>query len=340
MAAFSCYIDIMQEKKKNYIQDVIDLYATSEVEKPLSDDFHRWLADKSHAAEKDEALLRLWENTEAATDADTFAALESLKLKLRVKALQKKNTGLRIWRYVAVVALLLSLSMSAAYVFTRQASTAQPENPSMIEYFTGFGNSETLTLPDGSIIMTNSGSLLVYPDNFGTANRTLYLSGEAHFKVAKNEALPFIVKSKYLSVEALGTEFNLSAYANDPKASALLISGSVRVKSPASSEGLLLHAGEQLSYNKQQQSLALQEVDLAEATAWQRGELMFRAATIPEILRVLERRYDVTFHYRTNTVSNDKFNFHFKQETSFADIMEIITAVAGKFNYTITENSQ
>jgi ferric-dicitrate binding protein FerR (iron transport regulator) len=329
----------MYSKKKNYIQDVIDLYATSDAEKPSNDDFHRWLSDKSHAADKDQALRQLWENTEAASDANTVASLESLKLKVQIKALQKKNTRLKIWRYAACIALLLSLSLSSAYIFTREYSQAQPENPVLVEYFTGFGNSETLTLPDGSTIQTNSGSLLVYPDNFGTTNRTLYLSGEAYFKVAKNEALPFIVKSKYMSVEALGTEFNVSAYANDHKASTVLITGSVKVTTPASSEGLLLQKGEQLSYNKQQQTIARQEVDMDEATAWQRGELIFRAATIPEILRVLERRYDVTVHYRTNTVSADKFNFHFKKETSFSDIMEIITTVAGKFNYTITDNS-
>ena len=57
-----------------------------------------------------------------------------------------------------------------------------------------------------------------------------FLIGEANFKVKPDKKHPFIVKSNDFQVTALGTEFNVSAYPENPVLAATLISGSVLVE--------------------------------------------------------------------------------------------------------------
>jgi ferric-dicitrate binding protein FerR (iron transport regulator) len=298
---------------------------------PSPERFYQWLTDNHFETEKTEALLRVWNQASNIPAEGTLAALASLNLKSQFNA---RRTVRRpaVWRYAAAIALCLSLA--AAYIFTQQL----PPAPMFAEYFTGSGQTETFKLPDGSTVQTNSATLIVYPDNFGKDTRTLYLSGEANFKVVKNTDAPFIVKSKYTEVVALGTEFTVSSYAEDKDVKVTLISGRIKVEATDNRTDFILEqAGEQFVYNKQQKQYAISQVDLYDATAWQRGELVFRGMTIPNILTVLERRYAVSFQYNFSSINDDKFNFYFKKETSLVDIMDIIKTVAGTFDYTITD---
>ncbi|MDR1681443.1 MAG: DUF4974 domain-containing protein [Prevotellaceae bacterium] len=312
-----------------YVHKVIALY-TSDSASSSPENFHRWLVEPSFEAAKADALRRLWDQSPNVSEEETAAALASLKLKSQFMP-RPRRRAVRIWRYAAAVALCVSLA--AGYIFTHRA----PAAPVFAEYFSGGGLSETVQLPDGSTLQTNSATLIVYPVDFGKSTRTLYLSGEANFKVVKNRALPFVVKSKYTEVEALGTEFTVASYAEDRDVKVTLISGRIKVEATDNQTDFILdQSGEQFVYNKQEKQYAISQVDLHDATAWQRGELVFRGMTVPDILTVLERRYDVSFQYNFSSVNDDRFNFYFKKETSLADIMEIINTVAGRFDYAIT----
>ena len=47
------------------------------------------------------------------------------------------------------------------------------------------------------------------PLAFGEHSREVRLSGEAYFEVTRNEDKPFVVHTKYLDIEVLGTSFNV-----------------------------------------------------------------------------------------------------------------------------------
>jgi ferric-dicitrate binding protein FerR (iron transport regulator) len=313
---------------QKYINKVIALCTQPDggMPAPLRDAFHQWLTDEEHAPAKEAALLDLWQHTDGASTEETLASLASWKLK-RQFAPKPATLRLAAWKYAAALIVLLA----GAYVFMHRT----PPDIIFTEHFTGYGESDTLTLPDGSRVQTNSGTLLVYPADFGAGARTLYLSGEACFKVAKNTAAPFTVQSKYMAVTALGTEFNVAGYANDRTVKATLLSGSIRVTVAGNSTDFILEAGEQLVYDKQQAHYTINRVNLHDATAWQRGELVFRGASLPDILTALERKYAVSFQYNTAALNDDKFNFHFQPASTLEEVMEIITTVAGAFEYTI-----
>lgn len=83
-----------------------------------------------------------------------------------------------------------------------------------------------LTLPDSTRVWLNAESELRFPDRFVGDKRVVFLSGEAYFDVERDEEHPFRVELDGGSVNVLGTEFNVSAYAGEDVA-ATLVEGSV-----------------------------------------------------------------------------------------------------------------
>lgn len=88
------------------------------------------------------------------------------------------------------------------------------------------GETFKLILCDGTEVWLNANSKLVYPTAFIERERTVFLEGEAYFKVTK-DTKPFIVKTDYLQTKVLGTEFNVKSYTAEDS-HVTLISGRYR----------------------------------------------------------------------------------------------------------------
>ncbi len=67
---------------------------------------------------------------------------------------------------------------------------------------------ELFKLPDGSVVVLNSGSEISYSIN--SEERNIELKGEAHFSVQRGD-VPFVVKTNYGMVRVLGTAFNINS---------------------------------------------------------------------------------------------------------------------------------
>ena len=139
---------------------------------------------------------------------------------------------------------------------------------------------------------------------------------------------PFIVKSNDFQVTALGTEFNVSAYPENPIIAATLISGSVLVEYNKLNSQVILKPDEQLAYNRQTYRHSLSTPDMRDVTAWQRGELVFREMSIKDIITVLERKYPYTFIYQLKNLKEDKYSFRFKDQATLSEVMDVIVNVA------------
>ena len=184
----------------------------------------------------------------------------------------------------------------------------------------------------------NSTATLLYPERFTGETRSVYLIGEANFKVAKNEKQPFVVKSNDFQATALGTEFNIKAYPGDSALSATLLSGSIEVRFNNMLSALILKPNEHFTYNRYTKEEAISQPDIYDVTAWQRGELVFKSVTLEEIITALERKYPYSFVYTVNALKHDKYTFRFKGDTPFREVMDIIAEVSGNIKYRIENN--
>jgi transmembrane sensor len=160
------------------------------------------------------------------------------------------------------------------------------------------GGEYRVVLPDGTQVWLNAASSLKFPTAFVGKKRVVELIGEAYFEVAKNKKMPFSVSTKGVTVEVLGTHFNVNAYNDEATIKTTLLEGSVKLYSGAGQ--IMLVPGQQSSFNKQARTTAVLKVDTEEAVAWKNGNFTFASEDIQSSLRKVSRWYDVDIDYQQN----------------------------------------
>ena len=290
---------------KNYIRDIIDHYIKHDYPNEVDRDFRVWLTDQ-------DSLERMHE-------------LTGIGARRKMHILRSR---LIIWRVAAT--LLIALSSVSIYLALQNRQA-----PDLLQAYIPTAEMRNITLPDGTQVMINSQSTLLYPQQFTGDTRCVYLVGEADFKVKRDEKHPFIVKTTDFQVTALGTEFNVTAYPNEEEVTATLISGKVLVEYNEQKNQEILKPNEQLAYNKNTHYHSLDHPDMKEVTAWQRGELVFREMSVKDIITILERKYPYTFEYQLKTLKDDRYSFRFKDQAPLSEVMDVIVNVVGQMDYKI-----
>lgn len=261
-------------------------------------------------------------------DALIWQDVDEFKKKSRKKIVLQP---LSVWWSAAV--LLIAVSSLSVFLMRHKGYSQD-----LIEYHIPTAEIRELILPDGTNVMLNSNSTLLYPNQFRGKTRSVYLIGEANFKVTPNVQQPFIVKANDFQITALGTEFNVSAYPDNDELIATLLEGSVSVEYDDLSSSVILKPNEQLLYNKQtkRSNVLLPRVD--DVTAWQRGELIFSNMYLEDIFTHLERKFPYTLIYSVNSLKDNTYSFRFKKQATFEEVMKIIGQVVGNITYEIKEN--
>ena len=97
----------------------------------------------------------------------------------------------------------------------------------------------------------------------------------------------------------MGTQFNISAYPEDPCITTTLIEGAVQVESRKYQVSAQLRPHEQLQYNKLNQQQTLEITDINEAIAWLKGKIRYKDITLERLMTILKRWYDIEVEYET-----------------------------------------
>lgn len=170
------------------------------------------------------------------------------------------------------------------------------------------GGQYQAVLPDGTKVWLNAASSIKFPSKFSTDRRVVEVSGEVYMEVAKNDKQPFFVKSGSTEILVLGTSFNINAYPDEAVLKTTLISGAVKVvtTSAGNSQSVILAPGKQAFYNAAKQQMEVQPADIDQTIAWKNGFIYFDGATLQEIMRQLERWYDIKVVYEHNIVPSTK----------------------------------
>lgn len=148
------------------------------------------------------------------------------------------------------------------------------------------GGQYKLVLADGTRVWLNAASSITYPTSFLSEHREVSISGEVYFEVAKDKTRPFRVAVKSGEVvEALGTQFNVNAYEDEPSMKTSLLEGSVRIGQQLLKPGDIYTAGRVVPGNVEQ------------AIAWKNGMFNFQDKGLQEVMRQLSRWYDITVVY-------------------------------------------
>lgn len=291
-----------------------------------------WLVHENDAPEKDLALSRIWNDTPFIEDIyATQQAFE--KTWNRIKASEQKSSRRhflnKLLRYAAILILPVITGLSVWFF-----SNKKTENTEMLECYVPNGKQESIVLSDGSQIQLNSGSLLIYPAEFLSAKRQVYLSGEGNFTVKGNPQKPFIVNAGTLDIEVLGTKFNIEAYPGSETITTTLEEGSVKVsENQASANALTIVPNQQIVYNSDENSFTIKQVNATDYSAWTTGELHFINKSLDEILFSLERKFDVRFLVDTEIKCADLYTMKFKSHETIEDALYVLQEIMGTIKY-------
>ncbi len=160
---------------------------------------------------------------------------------------------------------------------------------------TNNGETYQVTLPDGSNVWLNAASSLTYNAALiREGKRSVKLTGEGYFEIAKDKRHPFYVISGEQQIKVLGTHFNVNAYGDEKQLTTTLLEGAVEVKE-ANGQTALLKPDEQARFINGK--LNTDTVNTAESIAWKNGVFSFNHTNLYAMMRQLSRWYDVEVVY-------------------------------------------
>ena len=184
------------------------------------------------------------------------------------------------------------------------------------------GGEFCLTLSDGTRVWLNSETSIQYPVAFGAKERRVFVQGEAYFEVAKDAKKPFTVQFMSSSVTVLGTSFNIRAYPEEKRSQTTLAEGSVRIYSHGSS--MLLKPGEQAEVSALSGEMVKQEVEVKNFTSWKDGRFVFEQQPLEDIMRTLERWYDIRVIFKDEGAKRISLSGNMKRYGDFSQVMKML----------------
>jgi len=172
-----------------------------------------------------------------------------------------------------------------------------------------YGKRFDIVLSDNSRVYLNSGSILKYPVKFlDNQIREVFLEGEAFFDISEDEKNIFRVNSNGINVEVYGTKFNFKNYPEDYVSDVVLVNGSVGISNTENKSITKLTPGFKGSVDKENFIVEKVKINTKLYTSWIDGQVVFRGESFNQIIKKLERLYNVTIINNNEKISEELFN--------------------------------
>jgi len=175
-----------------------------------------------------------------------------------------------------------------------------------------------LVLEDLSYVYLNSGSSIKLPTRFA-GERRVELNGEAYFEVSHDSKKPFIVHTQDQDIRVLGTKFNVKAYSDEP-VTTTLADGRVKVTGTGKQEAVLTPGKQAISENNR---LTIREVNVEDYIGWKDNQFVFHRMSLEEIMKQLERWYDIKVDYET-LPPNEYFYADISRTRNLSEVFEML----------------
>jgi transmembrane sensor len=269
-----------------------------------------------------------------------------------------------MFKYAAVIILTMGLTWVMKDLFNHNlVIIGGVSGKDISEITVSYGSKSKVALPDGSVVNLNSGSILRYSAHF---DRTVFIEGEAFFDVKKDPEHPFFVKTNEIVIKVLGTKFNVKSYADEKTIQTTLVTGSIEIyanKEDVSDKSrlLVLKPNQQAVFAKENGVIFLEneknasdgdgnnnitplirpiainsQVDVNSVIAWKDSRLLFRDESFKDLVRKLERWYDVQIDIKDDELAGVQFSGVFVKESieQALNAMRLVTP----FNFKMNKN--
>lgn len=191
------------------------------------------------------------------------------------------------------------------------------------------GQRAELILPDSTRVWLNAHSKLIYPVSFGKGNRQVELNGEAYFDVVHNEKQPFIVKTRQMDIQVLGTEFNVTSYSSDFEVS--LLKGCIELSSPNLSSTYRMKEKEHIKLKNNK--LIINNITDYDYFRWKEGLICFNNESVATIIEKLKLYYDINIETHNKKFLNSRYSGKFRTKDGIEQVLKVLQ-IEHKFSYT------
>jgi ferric-dicitrate binding protein FerR (iron transport regulator) len=243
------------------------------------------------------------------------------KIEPELKAIRRRKTR-QLFINVSRIAAVLVIGIFMGIL----VNTFKKEDPVIYTSFTPKGSISQVILPDSTMVYLNSDTELRFSYNPSKRRRQVFLDGEAWFQVNENKKRPFVVSTNYYDVVVTGTEFNVKAYKEEKKIVTTLENGSVVIPSTNKfrmKSSKILVPGEQFIFDRESMFTTTQKVRTSYFTSWKENKLIFINMNLSDLIRLLERKFDVDIEVTDKSILNYHYDGTIKNE-SILEIMDLI----------------
>ena len=277
--------------------------------------------------EKLYAVLRLVKEKELVDQIDTAYHFAEFKKRIRKEASVYFFRQLSVWSVRAAAILFIPL-----LIYTYSLQTMPPKKVQAITITTKPSMIASFYLPDSTQVWLDAGATLTYPVQFDAKHRQVAMTGQAYFEVTKDAKRPFTVNaSDQLSIEVLGTKFNIKAYPTENNIQTTLKEGLVRLsmfKGKKNENSVLLYPNQKATYSKKTHNVSIVKEEAYKNIAWKDGKLIFDRTPMNEVLKEITRRYNVQFKIKDATVLESVITGRFEVE-NVSQIMDYLHLASG-----------
>ena len=285
----------------------------------------------------DEALHAVWNETRDAEMAPEklHEALQAVENRLFEGPVHRQFV-LRRLRVAALWLVPVVLLATSTWLFWHSERTmTQLAATEMLQQSTANGEHRQLTLPDSTHVWLNAGSVIIYPSSFGNRERKVYLSGEAFFRVHRDADHPFVVSTNHADMRVLGTSFNVVNYPEADRLTVTLETGWLNVSIGSMARDYLLTPDNQLVFIPSTRRVDVHSVTARHYSSWREGELFFNDARLADVLRQMERTYNIRCHIIDDRYAAQRVRMHLNKDEKLVNILNVIKELVPGLTYTI-----
>ena len=240
----------------------------------------------------------------------------------RIQVKRRKKQISMMLQYAAISVLLIA----STFFLTRALFNDSIDTDEMNTLYVPAGQRAQLTLQDGTQVWLNAQSTLTYPARFNKKQREVSIDGEAYFDVAEDRKKTFIVTTQQLTMEVLGTEFNVYSYPASGLTRTSLVEGALMVRETGKNgKPVLLSPDQQVTYCEN--VIKLERLQNPEHLLWRDGIYAFDNERLIDIIAKLELYYDITIEVEDPEIFNVRYTGKFRQRDGIDEILYILQKI-------------
>lgn len=313
------------KNKPQQIPELVERYLDNRCEPHETEAAKSWLCENINSSRFDVEFENILNSTTPSQDKESVQrsrkALERfINLESEIRRKNKRSKRVIIGIASTLVAATI---ICAAIIFNKEVTPVQWH-----EIYAQRGHSESIILPDGTLLQIGSGSKVLYPSHFDSDTRTIYIDGEVYADVAKDPQKPFIVSANDTRIKVHGTKFNVKAFAEMENVEVALICGSVTMEVCSNDKTFsrTLKPGEFIRYNKKDGSVENYNTNVAALEYGQGKNLRFINQSLEEIAKDLERQFNVRIFIEDEHLNQTQYYASFVNNEDLDQILNALNS--------------